>query len=150
MSADGSFLADVLGPSLVIGVGSGLAFVTTTVAATSNTRPEQAGLASGLFATAQQFGGALALAVVVSVATARTTDVFNAGERIAAVALTEGYRVGMLLTAAVAATAGLLSILVIPSQAATPSVNTDAESALETATEPAMAIPSTTTSSPHL
>ncbi|GAA0935358.1 MFS transporter [Virgisporangium aurantiacum] len=139
MSADGSFLADVLGPSLVIGVGSGLAFVTTTIAATSGTRPEQAGLASGLFATAQQFGGALALAIVVAIATARTTDVLNGGERVAAVALTEGYRVGMLLAAVVTAAAGLLSILVIPSGAATPSTDADAEPAVETPAEPAVA-----------
>jgi EmrB/QacA subfamily drug resistance transporter len=139
MSADGSFLADVLGPSLVIGVGSGLAFVTTTVAATSNTRPEQAGLASGLFATAQQFGGALALAVVVAVATARTAGVFNSGEPVAAVALTEGYQVGMLLAAGVAAAAGLLALVVIPSRAATPPVDGDAESSVEPVAESAVA-----------
>jgi EmrB/QacA subfamily drug resistance transporter len=133
MSPDGSFLADVLGPSLVIGVGSGLAFVTTTVAATSNTRPEQAGLASGLFATAQQFGGALALAVVVAVVTARTTDVFDGGERVAAVALTEGYRLGMVLAAVVSAAAALLAIVVIPSRAAV------AGPAVETVTEPVAA-----------
>ncbi|MGH3241397.1 MAG: MFS transporter, partial [Spirillospora sp.] len=77
MSVDGSFLVDVLGPSIVIGVGSGLAFVTTTVGATSVTRQEEAGLASGLFNTAQQVGGSLGLAVVVAIATARTTDAFE-------------------------------------------------------------------------
>ncbi|TDD87124.1 MFS transporter [Actinomadura rubrisoli] len=113
MSVDGSFLVDVLGPSIVIGVGSGLAFVTTTIGATSVTRQEQAGLASGLFSTAQQFGGSLGLAVVVAIATARTTHVLEDGERVAA-ALTEGYQIGMLAAAGVALVAGLLAIVLIP------------------------------------
>ncbi|MBT2212105.1 MFS transporter [Actinomadura sp. NEAU-AAG7] len=118
MSVDGSFLVDVLGPSIVIGVGSGLAFVTTTVGATSVARQEEAGLASGLFNTAQQFGGSLGLAVVVAIATARTTDVLEGGERVAAVALTEGYRIGMLTAAGIAVAAGLLALALIPGRSA--------------------------------
>jgi EmrB/QacA subfamily drug resistance transporter len=114
MSADGSFLVDVLGPSLVIGVGSGLAFVTTTVGATSTDRADEAGLASGIFNTAQQFGGSLGLAVVVAIATAKTTDVFKGGERVPAVALTEGYSVGMLTAAGIALVGGLLAVVLLP------------------------------------
>ncbi|WP_242910642.1 MFS transporter [Actinomadura terrae] len=118
MSVDGSFLVDVLGPSLVIGVGSGLAFVTTTVGATSAARQEEAGLASGLFNTAQQCGGSLGLAIVVAIATARTTDVLEGGERVPAVALTEGYQIGMLTAAGIAVAAGLLAIALIPGRSA--------------------------------
>ncbi|MEV5831838.1 MFS transporter [Spirillospora sp. NPDC052242] len=120
MSPDGSFAADVLGPTLLIGVGAGLAFVTTTVGATTGTRPEQAGLASGLFNTAQQFGGSLGLAAVVAISTGRTADVLAGGERAAAVALTEGYRAGMLAAAAVALAAGLLAAVLVPRRAAVP------------------------------
>ncbi|MFG2091490.1 MULTISPECIES: MFS transporter [unclassified Spirillospora] len=118
MSVDGSFLVDVLGPSIVIGVGGGLAFVTTTVGATSGTRPEQSGLASGLFNTAQQFGGSLGLAVVVAIATARTTHVIEGGEHVMAAALTEGYRIGMLTAAGIALVAGLLALALIPGRPA--------------------------------
>ncbi|TDC50997.1 DHA2 family efflux MFS transporter permease subunit [Actinomadura sp. KC345] len=118
MSVDGSFLVDVLGPSIVIGVGGGLAFVTTTVGATSGTGQEQSGLASGLFNTAQQFGGSLGLAVVVAIATARTTHVLQDGERIAAAALTEGYRLGMLTAAGVALVGGLAALALIPGRSA--------------------------------
>lgn len=114
MSPDGGFLTDVLGPTLVIGVGAGLAFVTTTVGATSGTRPEQAGLASGLFNTAQQVGGSLGLAAVVAISTARTSGALAGGERIVTVALTDGYRTGMLVASAVALGASLLTLILLP------------------------------------
>lgn len=114
MSADGGFLTDVLGPTLVIGVGAGLAFVTTTVGATSGTRPEQAGLASGLFNTAQQVGGSLGLAAVVAISTSRTAGAVAGGERDPAAALTEGYGAGMLTAAGIALAAGLLSAVLVP------------------------------------
>ncbi|NUT21844.1 MAG: DHA2 family efflux MFS transporter permease subunit [Hamadaea sp.] len=118
MSADGGFLTDVLGPTLVIGVGSGLAFVTTTVGATSGISAEQAGLASGLFTTSQQVGGSLGLAVVVAVATAGTAVALDGGERVMAMALTHGYQAGMLTAAAIALLAGLIAAVVMPSRAA--------------------------------
>ncbi|HEX2313245.1 MAG TPA: MFS transporter [Thermomonospora sp.] len=113
MSADGGWLTDVLGPSFVMGVGCGLAFVAFTVAATSAARPEEAGLASGLVNTAQQVGGSLGLAVIVAVATARTEDAFAGGERVAAVALTDGYRLAMLVAAGIALLGALLSIVLV-------------------------------------
>ncbi|MFV2209847.1 MFS transporter [Actinomadura sp. LOL_016] len=127
MSPDGGFVTDVLGPTLLIGIGAGLAFVTTTIGATSGTRPEQAGLASGLFNTAQQFGGSLGLAIVVAISTGRTADVLAGGERVAAVALTEGYRAGMLTAAAVALTAGLLAAVLVPRRSAAPAPEPAAE-----------------------
>ena len=68
ISADGSFLADVLGPSLLAAVGLGLSFVPQTIAAVSGVSDDEAGLASGLINTSQQVGGALGLAVLSTVA----------------------------------------------------------------------------------
>lgn len=68
VSVDGSYLADVLGPSLLAGVGLGFSFVPVTIAAVSGTRPDQAGLASGLINTSQQVGGALGVAILASIA----------------------------------------------------------------------------------
>ena len=68
ISADGSFVADVLGPSLLAAVGLGLSFVPQTIAAVSGVSDDQAGLASGLINTSQQVGGALGLAVLSTVA----------------------------------------------------------------------------------
>ena len=68
ISADGSFLADVLGPSLLAAIGLGLSFVPQTIAAVSGVSDDEAGLASGLINTSQQVGGALGLAVLSTLA----------------------------------------------------------------------------------
>ncbi len=62
----GTFVADVLGPSLLAAIGLGLSFVPVTIAAVTGTRPHEAGLASGLINTAQQVGGALGLAILAT------------------------------------------------------------------------------------
>jgi len=87
----GSYAADVLGPSLLAGVGFGFAFVSVTIAAVTGTRPHEAGLASGLINTSQQIGGALGLAVLSTIATTRTSDVMATGHSTLANGLTEGF-----------------------------------------------------------
>jgi EmrB/QacA subfamily drug resistance transporter len=68
ISVDGSFLADILGPSLLAAVGLGFAFVPVTIAAVSGIEDREQGLASGLINTSQQVGGALGLAILAAVA----------------------------------------------------------------------------------
>ena len=68
ISADGTFLADILGPSLLAAVGLGFAFVPVTIAAVSGVEDREQGLASGLINTSQQVGGALGLAVLAAIA----------------------------------------------------------------------------------
>ena len=62
ISADGSFVADVLGPSVICAVGAGLVFVPVTIAAVAGVEERESGLASGLINTSQQIGGAIGLA----------------------------------------------------------------------------------------
>jgi len=71
-SADGSYLADVLPGLIPISIGMGLTFVPVTLLATSGIEGEDAGLASGLFNTSQQVGGALGLAILSTIAVDRT------------------------------------------------------------------------------
>jgi EmrB/QacA subfamily drug resistance transporter len=68
----GSYVADVLAPSLLVALGIGLSFVPVTIAAVAGVAPRQAGLASGLINTSRQVGGSLGLAVLATVATSRT------------------------------------------------------------------------------
>ncbi len=70
ISVDGSFLGDLLGPSLLAAVGLGFAFVPVTIAAVSGIEDREQGLASGLINTSQQVGGALGLAILAAVANA--------------------------------------------------------------------------------
>ena len=57
---DGSYLADVLPMMIPLSIGMGLTFVPVTLLATSGLQADVAGLASGLFNTSQQIGGASA------------------------------------------------------------------------------------------
>ena len=57
----------MLAPLLLFGAGNGLAFVPLTSTSLSGVRQEDAGAASGLVNVMQQLGGALGLAVLVSV-----------------------------------------------------------------------------------
>jgi MFS family permease len=75
---DGSFAANLLGPSLLAAVGLGFAFVPVTIAAVAGVREREAGLASGLINTAQQVGGALGLAVLATIANSRTAHEMSA------------------------------------------------------------------------
>jgi EmrB/QacA subfamily drug resistance transporter len=115
ISADGSFLGDILGPSLLAAVGLGFAFVPQTIAAVSGVKEHLAGLASGLINTSQQVGGALGLALLSTVAFPQITDsTAAAGGDPAAVPgiLTEGYADAFLAGAGLALI-GLIATLVL-------------------------------------
>jgi EmrB/QacA subfamily drug resistance transporter len=120
ISAGGSFLADILGPSILAGVGASMAFIAGTIAATTGAAEGEAGLASGLLNTSQQVGGAIGIAAIAAIATARTDDVIATGERVAAVALTEGYQTGYLVAAGVALVAATVVAVLLPRHNAAP------------------------------
>jgi EmrB/QacA subfamily drug resistance transporter len=90
VSADGSYAVDLLPGFLAIGVGLGFSFVPMSIAALAGVVPQEAGLASGLFNTSQQIGGALGVALFSTVATNRTSDLLAEGESRTA-ALTSGF-----------------------------------------------------------
>jgi EmrB/QacA subfamily drug resistance transporter len=102
----GSFLPDVLPAMILIGIGGGLAFNPVLMAAMSDVEPKDSGLASGIANTAFMMGGAIGLAVLASIASARTTHLLAGGHGSAA-ALTGGYHLafGMGAVLAVAAAA---------------------------------------------
>jgi EmrB/QacA subfamily drug resistance transporter len=73
----GSYLADVLGPILLHGLGLGLIFVPLMVSATAGVAPADQGLASGLLQTAQQLGVALGLALLTTIASGTTRNLLG-------------------------------------------------------------------------
>ena len=108
-----SFAVGILGPSLLIGAGLGLAFVALTIGSVTGTEPREAGLASGLINSSQQVGGALGLAVAATIATAQTTRSLASGATHAA-ALTSGYRLAFLAAAALAAVGAAAALALVP------------------------------------
>jgi predicted MFS family arabinose efflux permease len=100
VDAGGSYLGDVLFPSLVVALGMGLAFVPLTIAALSGVDDSASGLASGLMATAQQLGQAVGLAVLTGVATKSTT-------------LTAGFQDAFVVAAGFALIAALATTLIV-------------------------------------
>jgi EmrB/QacA subfamily drug resistance transporter len=72
LPVDGSYVANVL-PALVLSsLGLGAVFMPLTLIATTGLDDADQGLASGLFNTSQQIGGALGLALLSTLATSRT------------------------------------------------------------------------------
>jgi EmrB/QacA subfamily drug resistance transporter len=112
----GSFLGDILGPSLLAALGLGFSFVPVTIAAVTGTRPDEAGLASGLINTSQQVGGALGLAILATVANSRTQSLFHSGVHDTAVALTKGFDRAFLIGAAFALAGAILAAVLIASR----------------------------------
>lgn len=109
--AEADFLIHLLGPSLVIGLGLGVAFVAATELAVSGVADAEAGLASGLVNTSQQVGAAVGLAVIFTVATARAQALTAAGTDPLA-ALGAGHSAGFLVAAGFAVLAALILVFV--------------------------------------
>jgi EmrB/QacA subfamily drug resistance transporter len=109
---DGSFALHVLPGMVLLGFGAGLAFNPVLLAAMSDVSPSDAGLASGLVNTSFMMGGALGLAVLASLAAARTGALESAGVAQLA-AINGGYHMAFLLGALCAAGAGLYGWFVI-------------------------------------
>ena len=113
---DGSFVVDVLPGMIVMGLGGGITFNPLLLAAMGDVEPTEAGLASGIVNTAFMMGGALGLAVLVSVADSRADSLRSAGDG-PLVALTGGYHAGFLVAAVFAAIGALGSLLLRPRSA---------------------------------
>jgi EmrB/QacA subfamily drug resistance transporter len=109
---DGSFVVDVLPSMILLGVGAGMAFNPVLLAAMGDVEPGDAGLASGIVNTAFMMGGALGLAVLASLAAARTNTLLDDGAAESA-ALTGGYHVAFLVGALFAGAAALIGGLLL-------------------------------------
>ncbi|MDQ6804524.1 MAG: MFS transporter [Actinomycetota bacterium] len=106
----GSYVGDLLVGLMPMSIGMGLTFVPITLLGTGNVANDDAGLASGLFNTAQQVGGALGLAVLSTLAASHTAGLLHRGAGTAArfAALVSGYHVAFAGGAIVLGSGALL------------------------------------------
>jgi EmrB/QacA subfamily drug resistance transporter len=114
----GHFVVDVLPSMVLLGVGAGIAFNPVLMAAMSDVEPQESGLASGLVNTSFMMGGALGLAVLASVASARTDDLLASGGGQLS-ALVGGYHVAFLVGAAFAVLAATIGASLLRTRLAT-------------------------------
>jgi EmrB/QacA subfamily drug resistance transporter len=120
ISPDGSYVSDVLGPSVIAALGLGFSFVPVTIGAVAGVAERESGLASGLINTAQQIGGALGLAILATIANSVSDEAYGAAISVgdqagAAQALTDGFQNAFLVGASFAIVGLLLSIVLIRS-----------------------------------
>jgi predicted MFS family arabinose efflux permease len=73
----GSYAGDLLVGLLPMSIGMGLTFVPITLLGTGGVTGDDAGLASGLFNTAQQVGGSLGLAILSTLAASQTSSLLH-------------------------------------------------------------------------
>ncbi|MFD7861782.1 MFS transporter [Streptomyces sp. NPDC059783] len=111
MTADGSYLTSICLPGILMMAGTGLAATPLAALATSGAAPGEAGLVSGLVNTSRTMGGALGLAVLSTVAAARTAGSADP------VDLTAGYAIAFRTACCVLVGGLLLMALWLPRRA---------------------------------
>jgi EmrB/QacA subfamily drug resistance transporter len=121
---DGGFALHVLPGMTLLGIGCGMAMNPVLLVAMSDVEQSESGLASGVVNTAFMMGGALGLAVLASLAAARTESLLAAGAAPAA-ALNGGYHAAFAVGAVFAAAAALLSAVLLRAGRQAPSMQED-------------------------
>ncbi len=109
----GSPIVYIMLPGLLAAAGIAMSIVPSTIAATQGAKEGQAGLASGLVNTSRQIGGGLGLAILVTLATSRSSRLIGEGHGVAQ-SLTAGFRLAYLLGGGLAAAAALVTFTAMP------------------------------------
>ncbi|MER6343809.1 MFS transporter [Streptomyces sp. NPDC001532] len=114
MSAEGTYLTGIMIPGVLMMLGAGLAATPLASLATSGADPRDAGLVSGMVNTSRTMGGSLGLAVMSTIAAART------GRSAGAVELTEGYALAFRVSAGVLVVGAMVMAVWLPAEERAP------------------------------
>jgi EmrB/QacA subfamily drug resistance transporter len=110
----GSYAGNLLVGLLPMSLGMGLTFVPITLLGTGGVRGDDAGLASGLFNTAQQVGGSLGLAILSTLAASQTGSLLHGSTGAGAFAArVSGYHVAFAAAAVMLAVGAVLMAVVL-------------------------------------
>jgi EmrB/QacA subfamily drug resistance transporter len=105
-TVDGSYWTQILVPFFVIGLGAGSSFTPMNLTIMSTLTPEQTGSGAGTLQTYQQVGGAVGLAVLVTVFSTVNDNALADGMSTLA-AMTEGIQRGFIVAASIALIAAI-------------------------------------------
>jgi EmrB/QacA subfamily drug resistance transporter len=102
MPLHGTWMIDILPGMILMGLGSNLTSIPLFMMATTPVSPSDSGLASGFVNTSFTMGGSIGLAVLVSIAEARTNHLVASGYGLP-IALTGGYHLALLFGGCISA-----------------------------------------------
>src|SRR5437879_10193203 len=111
-----NYFADVLGPLVVLAIGLGMAFVSTSVTAISGVQPRESGLASALLNVGRQLGGSLGIAIMGTIAATVTKNQLATGPFTHAAvnrALTAGFSSAFEIAGAIAIAGFLIALVAV-------------------------------------
>jgi EmrB/QacA subfamily drug resistance transporter len=112
VSVEGSYFSDIFLGLLLFGIGLGATFVASQIAGLSGVAEQESGLAAGLVDSSFNVGSAFGIALLSSVAAARTKNVLAGPDPPAsAAALTEGFQAAFLVALGIALLGALLALL---------------------------------------
>jgi hypothetical protein len=113
LPVDGTYVANVMPAIIISSLGMGAVFMPLTLVATTGLADEDQGLASGLFNTSQQIGGALGLAILSTIAASKTAGAGGADD---AAALVKGFHWAFAGGAAFVAAALIVMLAMLRSE----------------------------------
>jgi EmrB/QacA subfamily drug resistance transporter len=113
IGTSGSATGWVVLPGVLVALGIALSIVPSTIAATQGASPADAGLASGLVNTSRQIGGAIGIALLVSLASERTSTLIGDSRGVPS-ALTDGFRLAYLVGAGLCTLAAVAAAALLP------------------------------------
>jgi len=137
LPVDGHYFWDLFPAFLLSGIGLALTFVPLVIGGLTGVRQSDAGVASGLFNTSQQIGGAIGVAAATTIATTFTAHYVNAhpgSTPLSGGALTHGFEITYYVLAGLVMLAAILSAALIESKPSSAEEEiVEAEVALEAA-----------------
>jgi predicted MFS family arabinose efflux permease len=118
VSVEGSYFGDVFLGLLLFGAGLGATFVAAQIAALSGIAEHESGLAAGLVDSSFNVGSALGIAVLSTVAVARTEDLLAGANQSVdlGLAMTEGFQTAFLVAFGIAVLGALLTVVLFQRQ----------------------------------
>src|SRR4051812_10716205 len=122
LPVNGHYFWDLFPAFLLSGIGLALSFVPMVIGGLTGVTESQAGVASGLFTTSQQVGGAIGVAAATTIATSFTNRFVSAHpgtSPLAGSALTHGFEVAFYVLAALLVVAAVVASVFIESQPST-------------------------------
>jgi EmrB/QacA subfamily drug resistance transporter len=119
LTVTSSYVAGVLPPLIIMGLGFGLIFAAAVNSATAGVPVQDSGVASALVNTMQQVGGSIGISVLSTITASATTSYLiahHSGPQAQAAAATHGYTLAFAISAALLGLGAILASLMLPSR----------------------------------